>query len=614
MPVMTGVVRWFLDLWVTNPICVRLVQGGSRRRRHLLIRTAFLAALMLVLLWSLLISTGGGSLSYRNLAAAGATSFKYTAYIQIGLICLLSPIFMAGAISQEANPRTWDILLTTPLSSAQLVLGNLFGRLFFVLALLFSSLPLFAVTQYFGGAPGRAIFASYAIAACAALLVGAMAVALSVSRLAGQRAVFTFYVAVVTYLGVTWAGDLLLRRGEVTVFTALNPFLALESMIEPAGYARPTPVELEAKSTLGRLWFGSPVFAWCLLSVAISGALSLAGVLVVRRPATGEGLLRRRWRIDAPDAPGVARPPRIVWNNPVAWREAVVRAGSPAKVAARWGFVALGVLWGIGLILAYHAGRLDHDAFRFFLLASVWTELAVVCLIAINMAGSAITREREDGTLDLLLVTPITARAYLDGKIRGLTSYLAPLLATPSSTIGLAGLYVLAGGLSRADGVQIATRPPGTSATLLTPVLMPESALIGPLLFVAFVGFCVMVGLQWSLRSRGSIGSVIATFGVVAVLGGIVGGCGWLASDSVAYLGPALACLNPASALLALAAPEQAAAATLESSGWTLRGLRIALIGGAGAAAIGYGAIIYAMRASMIQNFDMTVRRLAGQR
>ena len=42
---------------------------------------------------------------------------------------------LAGAIAQESNPRTWDILLTTPLSSMQMVLGNIFGRLFFVLAL-----------------------------------------------------------------------------------------------------------------------------------------------------------------------------------------------------------------------------------------------------------------------------------------------------------------------------------------------------------------------------------------------------------------------------------------------------------------------------------------------
>src|SRR5262249_43282368 len=145
--------RWLLRLGPTNPITVRLVQNGSRRTKHFYIRAAYLAVLIVVLLWSLLLETKAGSLSYRDLANAGAKSFTYIAYLQIGLICLLAPVFMAGAIAQESDPRTWDIQLTTPLTAIEIVLGNLFGRLFFILALLMASLPLFAITQYFGGVP-----------------------------------------------------------------------------------------------------------------------------------------------------------------------------------------------------------------------------------------------------------------------------------------------------------------------------------------------------------------------------------------------------------------------------------------------------------------------------
>ena len=42
-----------------------------------------------------------------------ASIFQATAYVQIVLICLLTPLFMAGAIVQESNPRTWDILLSS---------------------------------------------------------------------------------------------------------------------------------------------------------------------------------------------------------------------------------------------------------------------------------------------------------------------------------------------------------------------------------------------------------------------------------------------------------------------------------------------------------------------
>ena len=108
------------------------------------------------------------------------------------LVCLLTPVFMSGAIAHEANPRTWEILLSTPLNSLQIVLGNLFGRFFFVMALLVSSLPLFMVLRFFGGVPGQSIIGAFLIAAFCALLVASIAVTLSVTRSGGRRAVFIF--------------------------------------------------------------------------------------------------------------------------------------------------------------------------------------------------------------------------------------------------------------------------------------------------------------------------------------------------------------------------------------------------------------------------------------
>src|SRR5689334_21001112 len=100
---MRVIAHWLLRLAVTNPISVRLVQGGSRRTRHFYIRAAYLGALIVILLYLLLINTGSGQLDYRRLAAAGAASFEYAAYLQVALICILAPVFMAGAIAQEAN-------------------------------------------------------------------------------------------------------------------------------------------------------------------------------------------------------------------------------------------------------------------------------------------------------------------------------------------------------------------------------------------------------------------------------------------------------------------------------------------------------------------------------
>jgi ABC-type transport system involved in multi-copper enzyme maturation permease subunit len=524
MPVL---LRWFLRLAPTNPITVRLVQNGSRRVRHLYIRAGYLAVLIVVLLWALLLKTDAGAMSYRQLAQAGASSFAFIAYLQIALICILAPVFMAGAIAQEASPRTWEVLLTTPLSALQIVLGNLTGRLFFILGLLFSSLPLFALTQYFGGVPGRSIFASYAIAACAALLVGAIAIALSVSRLVGRRAVFAFYVSVVSYLAVTIALDYWARstgagagpggRG-VTWMTSINPFRCLKAMLEPTGY----PVaEAGSRAGLAAWFLEAPVRTWCVGSILISLLLVGASTLTVRSGGLaamagvgdrgGVPLYRRLLKLGAAGAEH--RPPRPVWHNPIAWREAAARNSTLPRIIARWSFIAAGGAWGVALLVMFVRGGLNAPDFQLAILATVLGELVVTALVAVNMAATAISREREDGTLDLLLTTPITPSSYLTGKLRGLVAYLLPLAAVPVGTMLLAGGWVLIGQLTGDPSVQVKVTPASSTTPIPVAVVLPEAGLLLAIVAVPFMAFCAMIGLQWSLKSRGTLGSVVGTVG-----------------------------------------------------------------------------------------------------
>lgn len=626
MPV---VLRWLLRLGPTNPIAVRLVQGGSRRARHYYIRTVYLGALIVVLLYLLLLangSGGGAGIGYRELAAAGASAFTWTAYLQIAFICILAPVFMAGAIEQEANPRTWDILLTTPMSPSQIVLGNLLGRVFFIFALLFSSLPLFAVTQYFGGVPGRSIFASYLIAACAALLVAAIAIALSVSRLVGKRAVFAFYVSVVSYLAVTIAIDAVIGGGKVTFVTALNPFLALKALLDTAGY--PSPDLDPSASGIAKFLMLTPVRAWCILSSGVSVALVLASIFTVRLGgiagiggAAGRGGVpwyRRMFGLGASGAEH--RPPRAVWHNPIAWREGSARNATLGKMAARWGFITLGAAFGLGITVAFHLGWFTSATFRDLMLYTVAGEMTVIALVAVNMAATAVSREREDGTLDLLLTTPLTPGMYLTGKLRGMIAYLLPMIAIPVGTIAAAGLYIAAAMV----GILEPTTPPGFTTNpaliktsmpgtgpILVPAVLPESGLVLAAVSVPFIAFCVMVGLQWSVRSKASLASVVGTVGIVGAVAGVVGLCGWNAGSELPVVGPVLAAMTPLTATLGCVRPEVALAETVNGAGG-LNGARVSLVIGAGVAALTYLAIVYGLHAAIVKGFDMTVRKLAG--
>ncbi|QYK47813.1 MAG: ABC transporter permease subunit [Phycisphaeraceae bacterium] len=615
MPV---ILRWLLRLGPTNPIAVRLVQNGSRRTRHMLIRSGYLAALIIVLLWLILAKAGSGDLDYRTLAAVGASSFTFIAYLQIALICVIAPVFMAGAIAQEASPRTWEVLLTTPLGPLEIVLGNLLGRLFFILALLFASLPLFALTQYFGGVPGKSIFASYLIAATAALVVGSIAIALAVSRVVGKRSVFFFYVAVVTYLAVTIGLDSYLRNSGinpngqgVTILTAFNPFLALRAMLSPSSY--PT-APLGTFTGIQHWLYVRPVATSNIGGLILSLFLLIASTITVRAGglqtigsgASGIPLHRRIFRLGAKGAEH--RPPRTPWANPIAWREAAARNASLPKSIARWSFIALGGLFGLGLVFLYHSGSMAPASFQLALLTTVTAELGVITLLAITMAATAVTREREDGTLDLLLTTPITPSAYLTGKLRGLIAYLLPLLAVPLGTVAFASLYALTGGLGREDGAMITSI--ALAKQFAHPIVLPEAALILPIVVVPFIAFCAIVGLHWSLKSKGTLGSVVASVGIVAAVSAFVGLCGWRAGSEFALLGPALAGLSPGSALFATINPADMLSQTISSHDLTTA--RVALAIGCFISAGAYIGIVYAVHAALVKNFDMTVRKLAG--
>ena len=60
---MPPVLIWLSNLLPTNPIAVRIVSGGSKRSRHLLLRSGYLAIMISILLLGLL---GGDSNGCNN--------------------------------------------------------------------------------------------------------------------------------------------------------------------------------------------------------------------------------------------------------------------------------------------------------------------------------------------------------------------------------------------------------------------------------------------------------------------------------------------------------------------------------------------------------------------
>src|SRR4029078_11151490 len=89
-----------------------------------------------------------------------------------------------------------------------IVLGSLMSRLFFVIALLISGIPVFSVTQIFGGVAINAIVLSFAIAAATAFVTASIAMAIATFKVGTRRTIFSFYLFIVLSL----VGGFLLDR------------------------------------------------------------------------------------------------------------------------------------------------------------------------------------------------------------------------------------------------------------------------------------------------------------------------------------------------------------------------------------------------------------------
>ncbi|MEM9881877.1 MAG: ABC transporter permease subunit [Planctomycetota bacterium] len=629
---MQAIGRWLWRLGPGNPMVVRIVEGGSRRTPHLLVRMGYLGLLVLLVVFGLLTGSGlGGSASMGELARSGSQVFRLIAYGQVVGVCLLAPLFMAGAIASEQSGKTYNILLTTPLSNLQIVLGSLAGRLFFVLALLLSGLPLFAVVLVFGGVRVGSVLVAFAVAGCTAVLVGSVAVLLSVLRAAGRKAVFTFVIAVAAYLVGVYALDaglvrVLDNQPTTTWLTPLHPLLVLESTLL-SDYRPPPPEVTAALPGAVGFYLGRPFLTFVLWTLGVSVVIVLGCAVGLR--AVGQGgsaatrNLRRWLRLDGGER---THAPREVTGNPIAWREANTRGKVFGGILARYGFAAAGLGLAGLMLWAYHTGRLPalpagptsgggtmapHEVLHRLLTVLLVLEVAVVTLVAIYLSAGCVSREREDGTLDIMLTTPVTPRQYIWGKLRGLVRYLSLLIAVPVLTLSMVGLYALVGGWRGWSGATFTAYSSTASGGVSVPgaaVVLPEAGLWLAMMLVPFVALCVAAGMAWSLKAKGVLGAVVPTVGVVGSLVLVLGLCGWSELGRITVVGPVINGLSPATCAALLVDPWD----RLEGFALAPATGRVSLGVAALVAAGVYGVIVWTLLTGMVKGFDQTVRKLSG--
>ncbi|MHC4090688.1 MAG: ABC transporter permease [Planctomycetota bacterium] len=593
---------WFWHLVPANPIVVRVVLGASRRPRHLWLRFAYLSILVMVVLIALIPKTsGGGSLS--DLAKGASATFKWASITQLALMCFLAPIFTAGAITQEKDAQTFNILLSTPLSNAQIVFGSLLSRLYFVIMLLAAGLPIFFITMVYGGVTASQIVESFAIAGGTAVLTGSLAIAISMIRVGTRRTIFSFYLMIGLYLlalyflGLwrgTWIDEAPASIGErkLSWLAAYHPFLALEVALNRI----PAP-EIGRVASAGwptKYFYAYPQTVYVVLTLGLSLVLTVLSMFFVRRGAKeGEssflGALAEK--LGRPTSGQRTRKPRRVWANPVAWREAVTRAAAANRGLMRYVLLAGGAVAAILLLWEYGQSDAGFGASetREWLMVMVMIEFGIVLLVSANTAATGMTKERESNTMDLLLTSPLTSRYIIWGKLRGLVSFTVPMIAVPVASVLLFAIY----DLFATEGVGVAYL---------------EAAVELAALMLVFTAATCMLGLHFSLRSKRTVRAVMVTLGTMILLLLAATAIGMQLVGAFGAGGAVVAPFTPFTAIQAICDPGTLVDQPSELAGNMsyIRGL--ALVGSALSTGV-VVLIVASMYKSMVRNFDMTIRK-----
>ena len=137
-------------------------------------------------------------------------------------------------------------------------------------------------------------------------------------------------------------------------------------------------------------------------------------------------------------APG---PTREVWDNPIVWREIATWAYGRKVLVAR---LAYWLLVGLAAIALRQA--LAGDGVSLQTAALVLVPLFVVSLVLVNaQAVTSLTTERDVRALDLLLVTDLTAKEFVFGKLGGVLYNSKEMILLP---MGLCVYLWLAGATS----------------------------------------------------------------------------------------------------------------------------------------------------------------------
>jgi len=483
----------FQRLW--GPVLDKELRVASRRVRSYALRAVYAGALMSLILisWTSAMHSGPSVVLASRMPEVAKTVTTAVTWLQFFAAQGLAVIMLSSAISEEARKGTLNALMTSPVSSSQIVIGKLLSRMLQVLMLLAMSLPALAILRLLGGVPWDYVLAGGCITLTTALCAGAVSLWLSTYYRFGSNVVSAVVLAGLIFYIAPWAILLWLTSQHVLGFgvaaainSVINPFHAL----------------LAATSDLWRpgSGLGGVSRPWLLNSLVMLGLSLILLALAVRRvrkaAVAAMGGKRQSLAVAAGRAAGrllgfrhataeSSRPIRHVTGSPIVWKE--------TRRGLWYGWSVSDIVVCAVILAAIIASATVFDLVGSESLAGVGLSLAwllsilVLIRLAVECAGS-VPREREARTWPILLTTLLDDKEIVYGKAKAALLRNVPLLGALAaiylfSLVALphAGMLLMAGwslmsqivsillvvGLGSCFGVYIRTRSAAVVVTIV---------------------------------------------------------------------------------------------------------------------------------------------------
>lgn len=465
-----------------GPLFDRALLTSPRPWRHFLMRGGYIA-LLAVLAWTAVHATFGNKSVERlsDWAAFGRYLFGVLAIVQLVMVTAVSLLFSVGVIAQEKDRRTLLLLLMTDLRNRELVLGKLLGSLLPVLVLIGVSLPVFCVVRLLGGVTLSQVLWCEALCLVTAFVVGSWGTLVAYWREKTFQTLSIGVLGVVLLVGLAEGTvSLLGLESPVGRLAALfNPFRGLIDLLNPLSDRLTVH-----GGTVVPPWH--PIVALGLLAV---GMVVLTSCMV-RRWNPSQLVHEQARRMKEETAVAERSRHRVVWEQPILWREIATSAYGRKMIFIKLVYLAIAAALFVwvrqpGVSEELVLGMLPRAAAGFVLLTIIGL------LLVTAQSVTSLTSEQDGQTLELLLVTEVTAKEFIFGKLLGVLYNTKEVLVVP---LLMLLMYRLDGKLAREDLLFL---------------------VIG---FGSLTGFCAALGLHMALSHDSSRQAIINSLGTVFFL------------------------------------------------------------------------------------------------